>query len=74
MLETRAANPTIQVVAIPRFRRDPIHPKVRSKTPPEGYSVFLSYASSVTAIEHPGVPFSNAPPPWRSLLKEVGPS
>jgi len=35
---------------------------VRSKTPPEGYSVFLSYESSMckTAIEHPRVPFSNA--------------
>jgi len=35
---------------------------VRSKTPPEGYSVFLSYESSMckTAIEHPRVAFSNA--------------
>jgi len=35
---------------------------VRSKTPPEGYSVFLSYESSIfkTAREHPRVPFSNA--------------
>jgi len=38
------------------------HSEVRSKTPPEGCSVFLSYASSMgkTAIEHPRVPFSNA--------------
>jgi len=35
---------------------------VRSKTPPEGYSVFLCYASSMckTAIEHHRVPFSKA--------------
>jgi len=35
---------------------------VRSKTPPEGYSVFVSYESSMfkTAIEHPRVPFPNA--------------
>jgi len=35
---------------------------VRSKTPSEGYSVFLSYESSMrkTAIEHPRVPISNA--------------
>ena len=34
-------------------------PWVRSKTPPEGYSVFVSYESSMckTAIEHPRVPF-----------------
>jgi len=36
--------------------------RVRSKTPPEGYSVFLSYERSTceTAIEHPRVAFSNA--------------
>ena len=35
---------------------------VRSKTPPVGYFVFLSYKSSTckTAIEHLWVPFSNA--------------
>jgi len=38
------------------------HPGVRSETPPEGYSVFLSYESSMskTAVEHPRVPFPNA--------------
>ena len=35
---------------------------LRSETPPEGYSVFLSYERSTckTAMEHPRVPFSNA--------------
>jgi len=60
---------------------------VRSKTLPDGYSVFLSYESSMckTAIEHPRVPFSNAsltrypnpaPTPLRSsfLLKNGSPS
>ena len=39
-----------------------IFSRVRSKTPPEGYSVFLSYEISMckTAIEHPRVLFSNA--------------
>jgi len=39
-----------------------VSPRVRSKTPPEGYSVFLSYESSMrkTAIEHPRKSFSNA--------------
>ena len=36
---------------------------LRSKTPPEGYSVFLFYDSSMhkTEIEHPRVQFPNAP-------------
>ena len=35
---------------------------MRSKTPLEGYSVFLYYESSTckTEIKHPRVPFSNA--------------
>jgi len=43
---------------------------VRSKTPPEGYSAFVSYESSLckTAIEHPRVPFSNA-----SLVNHIAP-
>ena len=42
--------------------RERIYSGVRSKTPPEGYSVFVCYESSMckTAIEHPRVPFSNA--------------
>jgi len=45
------------------YREDRFNqPWLRSKTPPEGYSVFLSYGSSMckTEIEHPRVPFSNA--------------
>ena len=36
--------------------------RLRSKTPLEGYSVFLSYKSSMckTEIKHPRLPFSNA--------------
>jgi len=35
---------------------------LRSKTSPEGYSIFLSYESSMckTEMEYPRVPFSNA--------------
>jgi len=49
--------------------------RVRSKTPPEGYSVFLSYESSTckTALERPRVPFSNAslPPKLHSHLLSI---
>jgi len=33
---------------------------MRSETLPEGYSVFLSYESSICKIKHPRVPFSSA--------------
>ena len=45
-----------------RLTKNNFHSGMRSKTPPEGYSVFVSYESSMckTAIEHPRVPFPNA--------------